>query len=68
MSKFLSTSNFKWKDLKELELNKCTNNGSTGCVLEFDFENPKELHKLLNDYHLPPDKLKIKNKCYLLIN
>ena len=56
MSKFLSTSGFKWIDPKELELNKYTSNSSNGCVLEVDLEYPKELHELHNDYLLAPEK------------
>ena len=59
MSKFLPTSGFKWIDLEELDLNKYTSNSSKGCVLEFDLEYPKELHKLDNDYPLAPDKIEI---------
>ena len=50
MSKFISTSVFKWIDPKEFNLNKYTSNSSKGCVLEVDLEYPKELHKLDNDY------------------
>ena len=60
MSKFLPTSSFKWIDPKEFDLNKYTSNSSKGCVLEVDFEYPKELQELLNDYPLAPDKIEIK--------
>ena len=42
--KFLPTSGFKWIDSKEFDLNKYTSNNWKGCVLEVDFEYPKELH------------------------
>ena len=42
MSKFLSTSSFKWIDPEEFDLNKYTSNNSKGCVLEADLEHPKE--------------------------
>ena len=42
MSKFLSTSGFKWIDTKEFDLNKYSSNSSKGCVLEIDLEYPKE--------------------------
>ena len=32
MSKFLSTSRFKWINPKEFDLNKYTRNSSKGCV------------------------------------
>ena len=59
MSKFLSTSGFKWIDTKEFDLNKYSSNSSKGCVLEIDLEYPKELRKLYNDYSLAPDKIEI---------
>ena len=34
MSKFLPTSGFKWRDPKEFDLNKYTNNSSKRCVLK----------------------------------
>ena len=42
MSKFLSTSGFKWIDTKEFDLNKYSSNSSKGCVLEIDLEYLKE--------------------------
>ena len=38
MSKFLPTSDFKWRDPKEFDLNKYNSNSSKGCVLEVDLE------------------------------
>ena len=43
MSKFLSKGGFKWIDPKEFDLNKYTSNILKYCVLEVDFECPKEL-------------------------
>ena len=60
VSRFLSTSSFKWIDPKEFDLNKDTSNNWKGCVLEVDFEYPKELEELHNDYPLAPGKIKIK--------
>ena len=56
MSKFL----FRNFLPKEFDLNKYTSNSSKGCVLEVDFEYPKELHELQNDYPLAADKIEIK--------
>ena len=53
---------FQQVDSKEFDLNKYTNNSSKGWVLEVDFEYPKELWKLYNDYHLAPHKIKIKGE------
>ena len=62
MSKFLPTSEFKWIDPKEFDLNKCTSNRSKGCVLEADRKYPKESRKFHNGYPLSPDKIAIKTK------
>ena len=35
---------------------------SNGCVVEVDFEHPKELHELHNNYLLTPDKIEIKKE------
>ena len=61
MSKFLSTSGFKWIDPKEYDLNKCTSNSLKGCLLKVGFECPK-LRKLHNDYPLAPGKIEIKRE------
>ena len=45
MSKFSSTSESKWIDPKEFDLNKV-------CVLEVDLKYLKELNKLHDDYPL----------------
>ena len=44
MSKFLPIRGFKCTYPKEFDVNKCiyTSNGLNGCVLEADFEHPKE--------------------------
>ena len=62
MSKFLSTSGFKWIDPKEFDLNKYISNSSKGCVVEVDLEYPKELRELHNDYSLALDKVEIKRE------
>ena len=69
MSKFLTTSRFKWIDPKEFDLNKYSSNNSKWCVLEDDLEYSKELCELHNDYPLAPDKIEIKREMlsnYLL--
>ena len=62
MSKFLTTSGFKWIDRKEFDSNKFTSDTSKGCVLEVDLEYPKEFQELDNDYPLAPDKMEIKRE------
>ena len=43
-------------------MNKYARNSSRGCAPEVDLEYSKELHKLLYDYPLAPDKIKIKRE------
>ena len=62
MPNFLPTSDFKWTDPKEFDLNKYTTNSSKGCALEADLEYLKELGELHNDYPLAPDKIEIKRE------
>ena len=50
MFKFLATSGFKLIDPKGFDSNSCSRNSSKDCVLEVDFEYPKELHQLHNKY------------------
>ena len=40
MSEFLPTSEFRWKDMKEFDLNKYTSNSSKGCLVGADIEYP----------------------------
>ena len=47
MTKFLSTSGFKWRDPKGFDFNKYTS--SKGCVIKVDIEYPKELRELHNN-------------------
>ena len=42
LSKFLPTDGFKWTDHKEFDSNKYSSSCLEGCVLEVDFEYPKE--------------------------
>ena len=41
MYKFISTTEIKWIDPKEFDLDIYTSNSSKGCVLEVDLEYPK---------------------------
>ena len=62
MSQYLPYSGFKWLNHKEISdfcLNSVIENSSIGYILEVDLECPSELHVLLNDYPLAPEKLKI---------
>ena len=53
MSKTLPTLP-KWRDSKELDLNKYTSSSSKGCILEADPEYLKELRQLHDEYPLTP--------------
>ena len=59
MSKFLPTSECKWIDTKEFDLNKYTSNSSKGFVLEVDPEYPKEYQLKITDlYNIPTGNVK----------
>ena len=62
MSMKLPTHGFKW--MNKYELNNWEN---YSCILEVDFEYPKELHDLHNDYPLAPERIMCKNKVEKLI-
>ena len=62
MSRFFPTSRFKWINPKDFEINQYNKNSWKGYVLEADFEYPKELRKLHNNYPLVPDKVEIKTQ------
>ena len=49
MSKSLPTCGFKRLDPAKYNLDKYDGDSLKGCVVEFDFEYPKKLHKLYND-------------------
>ena len=55
MSKFSSSSESKWIDPKQFDLNKV-------CVLEVDLKYPKESNKLHDDYPFAPVKTEIKRE------
>ena len=57
MSQNLPNGNFKWlTEINNLNLAKYKENSNRGLILEVDFEYPKELHDLQNDYPLAPEK------------
>ena len=56
MSKFLPTSDFKWIDPKQFDLNKYASKSLKICVLKNDLKYPIKLRELYNDYPLSPDK------------
>ena len=62
MFKFLPTGRFRWIDPKEFDMNNYNCNSTTGCVLQFVLEYPKELRELYYDYPLAPDKIEIKKE------
>ena len=61
MSKSLPMGSVKWWDCTKFNLDKY-DNSLRRCALEVDFEYPKELHELHNDYPLAPDKLETKRE------
>ena len=65
MLKSLSTSGLKWLDTVNYNLDKYDNDNLRNCILEVDFEYPKELHELQNGYPFATNKLKIKREILL---
>ena len=62
MSKFLSTSGFKWIDPKNFDSNKYSSNSSRGLFSVVDLDCPEELREFHNDYPLAPDRTEIKKE------
>ena len=62
MSMFFPTNGFRWIVPKDFAPNKYSTNSSKGCGLKLDFEYPKELCQLHNDYPLVPSKIGVKGK------
>ena len=62
MSQCLPTSGFRWpteKEINKTDLAKYKEDSKKGVILEVDLEFPQELHDLLNDYPLAPEKMKL---------
>ena len=68
MSKFRPTSDFNPPDRKEFELNKSTSRSWKGCVLEINFDYPKDSCKLRSYYLFSLDKIgEMMSKYQLMI-
>ena len=62
MSRYLPYSEFKWLNKNETDgfnVNLVNEYNQHEYILEVDLEYPDKLHKLLNDYPLAPENLKI---------
>ena len=60
MSGYLPCGGFKQlKNADNFDVNSICENSPVGYILEVDLEYPDELHALLNDYPLAPEKLAI---------
>ena len=62
MSQYLPYATFKWvKNIDKIKqkLMQIKKDSSTGYILEIDLEYPQELHLILNDYPLAPEKINI---------
>ena len=62
MNQYLSYGGFKWLNQKEIDkfdVNSIKCNSIHECILEVALEYSDKLHKIHNDYALPPEKLKI---------
>ena len=62
MSEYLPYSELEWlKNVDKLDVMSIYKKRDVGYILEIDLEYPNELHKLHNDYPLPPEKLTVTN-------
>ena len=62
MSKSLPLSKFMGLDPAKFNLDEYEDDNFWGCVIEVDFEFPKELYELHNDCPLAPVELEIKKE------
>ena len=62
MSQYLPTGGFRWmteKQIQKVNLAACTEDRKKGMILEVDWEYPKKLHELHNNYPLAAEKIKV---------
>ena len=62
MSQYLPTGGFRWmteKQIQKVNLAACTEDSLKGMILEVNWEYPKELHELHNNYPLAAEKIKV---------
>ena len=60
MSPHLPTGGFRWLNDSEIaDIDKHTEDGEKGIMLEVDLEYPKELHDNHNSYPVAPEKVKV---------
>ena len=65
MSEYLPYKQFKWlENVDKSDVMSINEKSDIGYILEVDFEYPKELHELHNDYPLAPEKLVVTNDCF----
>ena len=62
MSQSLPTGEFDWlteQEIADLDNTNVADDNEEGYILEVDLHYPSELHDLINDYPLAPEKMKI---------
>ena len=60
MSEYLPYGRFEWlKNVDEFDVNLISEKSEIGYFLEVDLKYPDELHELLSDYLLAPEKLAV---------
>ena len=59
MNGYLPHDGFKWLKNVNFYVNSFSGKGPIGYILKVDIEYPDELHVLLNDYSLTPEKFAI---------
>ena len=62
MSEYLPYGEFEWlKNVDSFDVMSTDEKSDVGYILEVDLEYPKELHEVLNDYPLAPEKITVTN-------
>ena len=62
MSEYLPYGGFKWlKNIDVFDIMSISDKSPIGCILEVNLEYPDELHELLNDFPLAPEKVTVSN-------
>ena len=60
MSEYLPCVRFKWlKNIVKFDITSISDKSPIGYFLEVALEYPDELHELLNDFPLPPEKIAV---------
>ena len=70
ISEYLPYGGFKWVNANKKTINRVLNksdNSWQGYFLEVDLKCPKELHDQQNDLPMAPEKIKVKEKMFMIL-